>query len=353
MYNFLEKLQQARHAVRFAPERKKTMRDYLVRMTAADVVLRAPRKEHRPFGSFFMRPMPVLAGIMGLVLVGSSTSLAAQGALPGEFLYPVKVGVTEKIVEAIQFSPDAQAEYATELAERRLDEAVKLAERGSVTDDIEEELAERFTEHTSRAQTALAAVRTKNAERADGIAAAFEEALRARELAFGDDDMEDETVVVATAPSASDAGVSPESVPRVPVLMAIPTELVSGTASSSIESATSSVVAPSEGPSFRMQKNSDQSGTGERGKRVVRMKGRDSLREIRALRNDREVKIPVLLPRSSDGGGRNESGEKSDDVQVKDGNEIEVEHAQEIQDNRGGPSGNDDGGKQEDEQEKD
>ncbi|MEY4731497.1 MAG: hypothetical protein RL681_443, partial [Candidatus Parcubacteria bacterium] len=68
MHNFLEKLQHARHAVRFAPERKKAVRDYLVRMTAADVVLRAPRKDYRTLGSFFARPMPVLAGIMGLVL---------------------------------------------------------------------------------------------------------------------------------------------------------------------------------------------------------------------------------------------------------------------------------------------
>src|SRR5262245_19259786 len=45
----------------------------------------------------FYTPMPVFAVIAIIALLGGGTSFAAQGALPGDTLYPIKVNVNEKI----------------------------------------------------------------------------------------------------------------------------------------------------------------------------------------------------------------------------------------------------------------
>ncbi len=328
MHDPIEQLKQVKHAVRFAPERRKHVRDYLVRMTAADVVLRAPRKEYRTFGSFFVRPMPVLAGIMGFVLLGGSTSLASQNALPGDVLYPVKVAVTEKIVEAVQFTPDAQAEYATELAVRRLDEATRLTERGEIAEDIEAELTERFDKHASRARTALEVVRAKNSERAERLAAAFEDAIRERQLALGDSD--DDTVpVFAAALTAPVDMPAPDAADDAPTLMiaAVPSPSTSTIATSSepVPPAPSSSVERS--PMERTMKRGEDAT--ERTKRVLKTKVRDTLREIREFRSQMETRRSELR---SSGDSRDDDPlprERGGANEVKGGDEDGREQEQE------------------------
>jgi hypothetical protein len=302
--DFFEQLKRAKDAVRFAPERKKAVRDYLVRMTAADVVLRAPRKEHHAFGSFFMRPMPMLAGIAALVLIGGGTSFAAQGTLPGDLLYPVKVSVTEKVLGAVQLTPDAQAEYAAELATRRLDEAAKLAERGSIPDELEEEIVERFAEQASRANTALTAVRTKDVERAARIAAVFEAAMRVRGRALGaEDDVDDASagaMLMAALPAPETAGGSADE-PQAPMLMAAPADLQSIATGSPSEIAvpTGTEAVP---PSVMKEEKSGRDGSAAaKARRSLKTRVRDALREIRAFREQAESEIPGLRERSENG----------------------------------------------------
>ncbi len=343
MDKFLEQLKHAGHAVRFAPERKKHVRDYLVRMTAADVVLRAPRKEYRTFGSFFLRPMSVLAGIMGLVLLGGSTSLASQNALPGDVLYPVKVGVTEKIVEAIQFTPDAQAEYAAELAERRLDEAAKLAERGDIAESVEEELTERFDEHASRARVALETVRSRDAERAERIAAAFEDAIHTRQLALGIESEEDAAfgaVVMLAAPADVPA---PDTAVEAPVLMMAAIPATSTAATSSAPSPFVSSSSEEEPELERTMKQGEDAP--RRSKPTLKTKVRDTLREIREFRSQMEARRSELRLREERG---------DDDVQPRWGaptSTSEDDGASERTRNRGGDAVG--GEAEEDEQEKD
>src|SRR5436309_2432523 len=68
------------------------------------------------FGSrhFTFRPLRPALAILGFTLVAFLTtgivSVQAQSSLPGDFLYPVKVGFNEKIQETLAFGNNAKAE---------------------------------------------------------------------------------------------------------------------------------------------------------------------------------------------------------------------------------------------------
>ena len=61
-----------------------------------------------------------IASLFILIFVGASTSYAAEMALPGDILYPVKAVVNENVVSALAFSEEAKANRSATLALRRL-----------------------------------------------------------------------------------------------------------------------------------------------------------------------------------------------------------------------------------------
>src|SRR3990167_3128159 len=58
-----------------------------------------------------------------VLLVGGGTSIAANNSLPGDILYPVKLGMNEKVAGWFDTSAEARAQYQSDLAIRRLEEA--------------------------------------------------------------------------------------------------------------------------------------------------------------------------------------------------------------------------------------
>lgn len=82
-----------------------------------------------------------------LVLGGTQASLAAEGALPGDILYPIKVAVNEPLALTLSFASERKAELAAEFAARRLDEAARLSATGELDDSRATELAARFDAH--------------------------------------------------------------------------------------------------------------------------------------------------------------------------------------------------------------
>jgi hypothetical protein len=79
------------------------------------------------------RPAIVLLATLFIVAAlfggGCGVVLASQSSLPGELLYPVKT-TTEKARLLVTFSPTSRAEHHAEMAERRLQEVMTLAEAG-------------------------------------------------------------------------------------------------------------------------------------------------------------------------------------------------------------------------------
>ncbi len=76
----------------------------------------------------------VLSAALALVLVvGIGTSYAAENALPGDMLYPIKVNVNEAVVGSLALSQSSKAEWNATQVSRRLEEAEKLAAEKRLT----------------------------------------------------------------------------------------------------------------------------------------------------------------------------------------------------------------------------
>lgn len=81
--------------------------------------------------------VPALALVL---VVGIGTSFAAEGALPGDALYPIKVLFNEPFGAALQRSDSAKAKWESTLVSRRLEEAEALAAKGQLTPSVQEAL---------------------------------------------------------------------------------------------------------------------------------------------------------------------------------------------------------------------
>ena len=102
----------------------------------------------------FYKPMPLVLALA--VLFGGGASFAAEGSLPGELLYPVKVGVNERVGEVLAFSTEAKANFEAKLAARRAEEMAKLSEQGEVSVEVAERLKAKFEIRAERAHERLA-----------------------------------------------------------------------------------------------------------------------------------------------------------------------------------------------------
>lgn len=92
-----------------------------------------------------------LAAVMLFVIVGGGTASAAQGTLPGDLLYPIKVSITEKVEAAIAPTAVAKAGVQVKLAERRIEEAEALAAQGRLDATTSATLAANFDAHADAA----------------------------------------------------------------------------------------------------------------------------------------------------------------------------------------------------------
>ena len=89
----------------------------------------------------------MLAGILIVFLIGTGTSYAAEGALPGDILYPVKTSVNKSIRGALTVSEEAKTLWSATLAVRRLEEAGVLAIEGRLTDSTRADIESRLDKH--------------------------------------------------------------------------------------------------------------------------------------------------------------------------------------------------------------
>ena len=91
------------------------------------------------YATFFKRikrsTMPLLVIAVVLVL-GGGTTFAAEGSLPGDLLYPVKVGFNESVRAALAVSADSEAKLQADLLEERVHEAEELKAEGRLQGEL-------------------------------------------------------------------------------------------------------------------------------------------------------------------------------------------------------------------------
>jgi len=188
--NFQEIINQAKK-VALSSEEKKTIRVGLELFMAKPPVRNTSLIRHlwqeRSKVNISLRPLMnklqymVIALIITLVL-GGSVSFAAESTRPGDILYPIKVGVNEEVGDWLAISNQAQAKWDARRAERRLEEAEKLAVEGRLDAAVRAEIESRFASHAQAFQERAEKIEAKqNSGAALEINSDFEASLRAHE----------------------------------------------------------------------------------------------------------------------------------------------------------------------------
>ena len=136
MHDFLVNIQKEAAKTRLSPREKSAIRKAVLTAISA-----SPRPLHATSGTFalasiwrslWLLPRALPASLALVLLVGVGTAFAAEGALPGDFLYPIKISVNEKVLTAVALLPKAKASAETRILERRLEEAAELEARGGL-----------------------------------------------------------------------------------------------------------------------------------------------------------------------------------------------------------------------------
>lgn len=141
----------------------------------------------RPDRFSLARPLSALAAVLGISVIGAGTAAAAENSLPGDTLYPIKVGITEPLRGALAISPEAKAEWAIDRAERRINEINTLAARGSLDEKTRAETEERLDAQVRVAEVTSARLAYTQAESTIAhTERRLVAVLRAHEMLLGD-----------------------------------------------------------------------------------------------------------------------------------------------------------------------
>lgn len=140
--------------LRLPSDEKKRMRAdlsaYADLHALTDLIERLPVRSPFSFASFMVPARSLYAGALTLVLMvagGTQASLASEGSVPGDILYPIKVAVSEPLSFIFTPTTEGKASLAARFASRRVDEAAALSSVGKLDEATAEDLATRFDAH--------------------------------------------------------------------------------------------------------------------------------------------------------------------------------------------------------------
>jgi hypothetical protein len=107
--------------------------------------------------SWFFSARPI-AAVLVLALFASSVgiSYAAENALPGDVLYPIKTDVNEPVQGALATTASAKAAWAMSVAGERVQEAATLAAEDKLSTSTQQALQSNFETHADIAAQAIA-----------------------------------------------------------------------------------------------------------------------------------------------------------------------------------------------------
>lgn len=127
----------------------------------------------------FVRVRYVAAAMVAFMVIAGS--VAAENALPGDMLYPVKTGFNEEIMQSLAFSQESQAEVETALLKRRLEEIESLSADSSIDNNDYAELIKRVDYHAANADYHLGKLAAMKKESTEEIRAEMQASLEVHE----------------------------------------------------------------------------------------------------------------------------------------------------------------------------
>jgi len=138
MTNFKDQFKALRDDLTLTSEERTAMRSVLAALSLEESVV-APRPVPSPFVVFFASWQRAAVAFLAVILVGvGGTGVAAEGALPGDTLYGIKVGLNEKLERAVALGTVAKAEVDVSHAEERIREVELLSVMGADRRNVED-----------------------------------------------------------------------------------------------------------------------------------------------------------------------------------------------------------------------
>jgi hypothetical protein len=129
---------------------------------------------------------PVLASVVAVILLVGTGVASAEYTVPGDLLYPIKVGVTEPIIKQLAISTEAKAYAHVTFANRRLREVEELAVTGTPDQEMVAELNQQFKVHADSVQSYIDAIETQDVGAAIAVGSTFESVIDAHEEVLSD-----------------------------------------------------------------------------------------------------------------------------------------------------------------------
>jgi len=146
--------------------------------------------------SNFRNKKTISAFVIGGLLFGSSVSFAAEGTVPGDALFPIKIHVNEAVRGAMMVSPKAKADWEIQLGKRRLEEVEKLAASPILVPQAQHEAQQNLVSYTQHVEDRISKLESDNdGENALDVAASLSNLLDVHEqilrgLSSDDKDLE-------------------------------------------------------------------------------------------------------------------------------------------------------------------
>lgn len=96
------------------------------------------------------------------IFLCSGIAFSAQKALPGDTLYPVKVGINEKVLSFMSFSKESKAKYDVRLVQLRLEESERIASEKKIDTETSAKITSLLNKHLEDARVHSADSKSKN-----------------------------------------------------------------------------------------------------------------------------------------------------------------------------------------------
>jgi tetratricopeptide (TPR) repeat protein len=142
-----EKLIEEAKRVSLEKEEKDEIRNFLLSVIKAS----GPRLKGQDslfLFRFLFKPVPLV--ILFALIFSGGVSFASESALPGDFLYPVKINFVEEVRSAFTFSTEAKADFEARRLNKRIEEAEKLSVENRLNSKAKDQIQSSFERSSER-----------------------------------------------------------------------------------------------------------------------------------------------------------------------------------------------------------
>lgn len=151
--NKIENLIEALYSVRMTEQEKKAMQQHVLQFSRVQAI---PSPYQRVSRVMF-RSLSV--AFMALLTIGSLSKPAAAGALPGEFLYPVKM-IHEELESVTKHGSEERITHEIERTNTRIEEATELEENETLDVEKQQQLVKSIKKHTNKVKSEIQELKT-------------------------------------------------------------------------------------------------------------------------------------------------------------------------------------------------